>query len=110
MSGTAINIEFRFLQLDKMQAIILTREVQGAHYQPHAVKPYFIGSVPLIKESMDDINHFFIRQKVVETECDILISSQQAVDRHEVKVPPIVNRMLKDIDCPLTLSFSLNQG
>ncbi|MGO4892939.1 hypothetical protein [Flavobacterium sp. W21_SRS_FM6] len=100
-------IEFRFLQLNKMQAITLSREIQGATYAAHEHNSIFIGSVPLHEKYLDDINHFFIRQKVVEAQCDILISTQSAVANTIINVPPIVNRILKDIDCPLTISLTL---
>lgn len=106
MGTVPTNIEFRFLQLDKMQAITLSREIQGASYQPNLDCSCFVGSVPLIEKNMDDINHFFIRQKVSEGECDILISNQSNTANITLNVSPIVNRMLKDIDCPLTFSFT----
>ncbi|WP_340678637.1 hypothetical protein [Paraglaciecola sp.] len=107
LDSVAVAVDFRFLQLDKLQAITLAREVQGASYCPAVSEHRFVGSVPLQERYLDDINHFFIRQKVLESECDILISSQQQASLYSVNVPAIVNRMLKDIDCAVTLSFGI---
>jgi hypothetical protein len=101
-----IKIEFRFLKLDKMQAITLSRDIQEANYQAHCNQSCFIGSVPLREKYLDDVNHFFIRQKMSESDCDILISIQSDTANNTLSVPPIVNRMLKDIDCPLIFSFA----
>lgn len=103
-----VAVDFRFLRLNKLQAITLVREVQGASYSPAPSANVFIGSVPLQASYLDDINHFFIRQKVLESECDILISSQQDAVKYVANVPSIVNRMLKDIDCPLTIKFGVS--
>ena len=107
VDSVAVAVDFRFLQLDKLQAITLVREVQGASYCPALSDNKFVGSVPLQESYLDDINHFFIRQKVLENECDILISSQQQASLYSVNVPAIVNRMLKDIDCAITLSLGV---
>lgn len=105
MTHHNVELAFRFLQLDKMQAITLSREIMGASYQPSDDAQVYVGSVPLLSEKMDDINHFFIRQKMSEKQCDILISAHAATAHGLLQVPHIVNRMLKDIDCPLTFSL-----
>jgi hypothetical protein len=101
-----VAVDFRFLQLDKMQALTLVREVQGASYSLGPNANCFIGCVPLLESYMDDINHFFIRQKVLENECDILIALPPESQQHSLSVPLSVNRMLKDIDCQLTFSIA----
>ncbi|KXI29833.1 hypothetical protein [Paraglaciecola hydrolytica] len=103
-----VSVDFRFLQLDKMQALTLVREVQGATYCPSPNAKYFIGCVPLLESYMDDINHFFIRQKVLESECDILIAVAPESPQHSLSVPLSVNRMLKDIDCQLTIELGVS--
>lgn len=100
-----VGILFRFLQLNKMQAITMSREIKGATYDAKEGTEFFIGSVPLFEENFDDINLFFIRQKIAIEDCDVLISSNTLDGKSELAVPVMVNKFLKDIDCKLTVSL-----
>ncbi|MCF2948472.1 hypothetical protein L0668_10175 [Paraglaciecola aquimarina] len=95
---------FRFLKLNKLQAITLGREIEGASYTVVEDTQDYVGSVPLLEDKFDDINLFFIRQKISMQDCDLLINSSSLAGSKEQSVPIKVNRFLKDIDCRLTLT------
>ena len=100
-----VGIHFRFLQLNKMQAITMSREIEGSSNKEQDNGGCFVGSVPLVEDKFDDINLFFIRQKISIDECDVLIRSQTLQGQKELAIPCMVNKFLKDIDCKLTLSL-----
>ena len=80
-----------------MQAFTLEREIVGSLRKDHIEDHYYIVCVPLTDISFDDINDYYVRQRVDIEYCDILVSA----------IPVIVNRMLKYIDCKLTFSFTV---
>jgi ferredoxin-fold anticodon binding domain-containing protein len=51
----------------------------------------------------------YTRQRIETSECDILISIGKNIDENIIVVPELVNRMLKFIDCKLTVSFTIIQ-
>jgi hypothetical protein len=104
-----VNVVFRFLRLDKFQALTLEREVIGATYQQPSEGSYFVGSVPLQEGLIDDINTFYVRQQVDVNDSDIMISIKSENRQEAFGVPPIVNQFLKHIDCTLTFSYCVQQ-
>jgi hypothetical protein len=102
-----IEASFRFLGLDKLQAITLEREIVGASQRKHFKHDCYVGSVPLVDQYIEDINNFYVRQRVRIEECDIFLSIVTESSSNIVEVPEIVNRLLKYIDCKLTFSFTV---
>lgn len=97
-------VTFRFLHLDKMQAFTLVREVEGAHYVAADVAGRYVGSVELAEQRFDELNIFFVRQQINIAECDIHIAAVLNHNDQQVVAPPLVNKLLKHIDCQLTFS------
>tara|TARA_R110002153_G_scaffold10418_3_gene41177 strand:+ start:4723 stop:5022 length:300 start_codon:yes stop_codon:yes gene_type:complete len=97
------------LNLDKFQAITLTREVSEATYEQHPENACFVGSVCLNEnlDNLDDLNIFCVRQQIPLTECDIHISVASTTGPKTISTPMFVNKVLKHIDCQLTFSFQL---
>ena len=106
-SNEDVVICFRFLSLDKLQAFTLEREIIGSTYTQDDQNNRYIGSVPLSRETLDDINDFFVRQRVALNECDIFVSAESGLPTNTIDIPVIANRMLKYIDCKLTFSFTV---
>jgi len=106
-SNPEIEIDFRLLNLNKLQAYTLEREIIGSSYRKHQKSDSYVGCVPLSNSSIDDINDFYIRQMLDSSACDIFISVVSESDSNIVDVPEVVNRMLKYIDCKLTFSFKV---
>lgn len=100
------DISFRFLNLDKLQAFTLTREVQGATYSKDVQNDCYVGSVPLSGHLLDSLNIFYVRQQVKLIDCDILIALTSSAHSGMFVTPQIVNQMLKHIDCRLTFFFT----
>ena len=102
-----IDVMFRLLNLDKFQAITLTREVAGATYNNHPKNDCFVGSVYLNENlhNLDELNIFYVRQQIPLYDCDILIAVTALNEAKKVAVPMFVNKVLKHIDCQLTFSF-----
>ncbi|MDN4502481.1 hypothetical protein QX776_08710 [Alteromonadaceae bacterium BrNp21-10] len=94
---------FRFLKLDKLQAITLTHEIKGSSYIPHD-KGRYEGSIELEECYFEDLITFFVRQQIPLSACDILVSvaSQQT---GTFATPMVVNKMLKHIDCQITFAY-----
>lgn len=105
-TSTKTNAYFRFLSLNKLQAFTLAREVIGASYETQGVENRFVGLVPLTGMSLDDINDFYVRQRIELEQCDILVSAQTNVENLEHEAPEIVNLMLRYIDCKLRFSVT----
>ncbi|MDX2370200.1 MAG: hypothetical protein QNK36_17630 [Colwellia sp.] len=106
-SNPEVEIDFRFLSLNKLQAYTLEREIIGSSYRKHRKSDCYVGCVPLTKSSIDDINDFYVRQMIDIAECDIFVSVVSKSDSSIVDVPVVANRMLKYIDCKLTYSFTV---
>ena len=104
-----IEVAFRFLKLDKMQAYTLQREVPGATSEIAPDKRYGVGYVPLTDNVIDEINDFYVRQMVDLNDCDIFVSTVSLAEPHIVDVPAVVNRMLKYIDCKLTYALTIGK-
>jgi hypothetical protein len=99
------------LNLDKFQAITLTREVAGATYNNLPENRCFVGSVCLDEKlnNLDDLNIFCVRQQIPIQKCDILISVTSTSAAKTIALPMFVNKVLKHIDCQLTFSFNLSK-
>jgi hypothetical protein len=101
------------LNLDKFQAITLTREVAGATYNSHPKNECFVGFVSLNEnlDNLDDLNIFYVRQQLPLQDCDMLITviSENSADTVTVATPMFVNKVLKHIDCQLTFSLNLSK-
>ena len=107
-SNNTAEVSFRFTRLDKMQAFTLEREILGASREGHIEDNYYVVCVPLTKANLDDINDYYVRQRIEIEACDIFISVSAGSGSHRYNIPAIVNRMLKYIDCELTFSFTVN--
>lgn len=106
-SDFSVDVSFRFINLDKFQAYSLEREILGASFQQHTSHDCYVALVPLSLQTFDDINNFYVRQRVELSDCDVLINVCSHAHEGVIAAPAIVNRMLKYIDCKLTFSFSV---
>lgn len=114
MTHLTIDISFRFCQLNKMQALTLSREIDGVSYTANPDTEATVGGqtkpgsysalVPLKSENLEAITMFYVRQGMEVSNCDILVCIT-GVKAAGFTLPAIVNQMLKHVDCPL--SFSL---
>jgi hypothetical protein len=104
-----IEVTFRLLNLDKFQAITLTREVAGSTYESHSENSGFIASVCLTEslDNLDDLNIFYVRQQIALQDCDILICVTSTNGNKTAATPMLVNKVLKHIDCQLTIHFEV---
>ena len=103
-------VNFRFINLDKFQAYSLVREILGSTHQLNSETERYVACVPLTQQNFEDINDYFIRQRIEIEACDILVSvsaSNNATGSGVIDIPVIVNRMLKYIDCKLTFSYTV---
>ncbi|TYK66879.1 hypothetical protein [Colwellia echini] len=101
-------ISFRFLALDKFQAYSMVREIIGSSHAENTDTKRYVCCVPLSVKNFEDINDYFIRQRIAITDCDILVSVSASVNNGIVDIPAIVNRMLKYIDCKLTFAYTVS--
>lgn len=106
-SEIEVDISFRFLKLDKLQAYTLKREIAFSSFREHHKDEHFVGIVQLSEKSIHEINDFYVRQQVSLADCDIFISVVSEFDSNIVDIPNVVNKMLKYIDCKLTYSFTV---
>lgn len=90
-----------------MQAFTLEREIVGSLRKEHIEDNYYVVYVPLTDNNFDDINDYYVRQRVEIENCDIFVSVSADSGTNIVDIPVIVNRMLKYIDCKLTFSFTV---
>ncbi len=108
----SVTLSFRFLSLDKLQALTLERELMAcslsenknddSQYKIGNVKgKTFCVSCPLDEHSLGDILNFYIRQELKAKACDIVLSLDQSVDSNPIAVPRLVNDLLKQVDCEL---------
>ncbi|TLU61094.1 hypothetical protein FE810_15590 [Thalassotalea litorea] len=107
MENSEVDVSFRFLKLDKLQAYTLKHEVANSSFREHHKNNCYVGTVLLSESCIDEINDFYVRQQVSLEDCDIFVSIVSEIDSNIVDVPTIVNRMLKYIDCKLTYSFTV---
>ncbi|MFT2091557.1 hypothetical protein [Paraglaciecola sp. 2405UD69-4] len=93
------------LKLDKFQGITLKREINGASYAPIYDSHDVIGLVPVNAslDNLDDLNIFFVRQQITLEQCDILVKVNPAAPDCQIQVPNFVNKLLKHIDCTITI-------
>ena len=101
------NSSFRFLNLNKLQALTIEREVLGASQRKNTSSDSYIACVTLQQDNLEDIVNFFIRQRVQVDDCDLLVSIASCSYSATVEVPNLVNQMLKFIDCKLTISYEV---
>ncbi|MFT5852369.1 MAG: hypothetical protein ACI87J_002345 [Colwellia sp.] len=106
-STTKTEISFRFNRLDKMQAFTLEREIFGSSREDHLENNCYVVYVPLTDNNFDDINDYYVRQRIKIEECDVFVSVCSDSGTNTFDIPAIVNRMLKYIDCKLTFSFTV---
>ena len=104
---TETEISFRFTRLDKMQAITLEREILGSLRENHVENNCYVVRVPFTQNSFDDINDYYVRQRIEIEDCDIFISVCSDSGTNTFEIPTLVNRMLKYIDCKLTFSYTV---
>ena len=105
-SNIEANISFRFNRLDKLQAFTLVRAILGSSYEENLACACYVGYVPLTKENLDDINDYYVRQRIEIEDCDIFVEANPTSATNIIELPAIVNRMLKYIDCKLRFSFT----
>jgi hypothetical protein len=98
---------FRFLNLNKLQAYTLEREVLGATKRLDCEKECYVGCVTLLEDNLAEIFNFFIRQRITVEQCDLLISLFSNMQTTTTEVPRLVNQMLRFIDCKLTMSYTI---
>jgi uncharacterized protein YtpQ (UPF0354 family) len=103
----SVNSSFRFFNLNKLQAYTLEREVSGSSKIKHPDNDGYDATVALKSDNLESIFDFFIRQRIETGECDILVSIAKNMNTNIIGVPDLVNRMLKFIDCKLTVSFTV---
>jgi len=118
MKNSAMEISFRFRQLNKMQVLTLCREIEDASYTEDSEiaasaefkgnegqnKPGNFSAVVRLKpENIEAITMFYVRQGINISQCDILITAT-LTNTTSFTLPVIVNRMLKHIDCPISFS------
>ncbi len=106
-SNSKAEISFRFTRLDKMQAFTLEREILGSSRQRQVENNNYVVCVPLTDSNLDEINDFYVRQRIEIEACDIFVSVSSDSGTNTFEIPAIVNRMLKYIDCNLTFSFTV---
>jgi hypothetical protein len=106
-SNSKAEISFRFTRLDKMQAFTLEREILGSSREHQVDNHCYIVCVPLTDNNLDDINDYYVRQRIDLEACDIFVSVSSGSGTNTFDIPAIVNRMLKYIDCKLTFSFTV---
>jgi hypothetical protein len=106
-STTKTEISFRFNLLDSMQAFTLEREIFGSSREDHLENNCYVVYVPLTDNNFDDINDYYVRQRIKIEECDVFVSVSSDSATNIFDIPVIVNRMLKYIDCKLTFSFTV---
>lgn len=104
-----IAVSFRFLTLNKYQAMTLIREVPDASYYQHPDTDCFIGLVNINEKlaNLDELNIFYVRQNIKLPDCDIFINTPATKGKHSITTPKYINQILKHIDCQLTFSFEL---
>ena len=107
IADTEAELYFRFMDLDKFQAYSLVREMDGSSYEEQVENKRYIAKVPLTKQNIEDINDYYVRQRIEVEACDIFVAANSISKMGIVEIPAIVNRMLKYIDCKLTFSFTL---
>ena len=83
------------------------RDIVGSSYEEQLMNKGYVGSVKLTDNNFDDINDFYVRQRIEINECDIFVSVNAESGTKTVDIPAVVNRILKYIDCQLTLSFTV---
>ncbi|MBU0914703.1 MAG: hypothetical protein KKF22_19415 [Gammaproteobacteria bacterium] len=113
MNHLTFEISFRFRQLNKMQVMTLSREIEGVSYtedlESETTKPRsFVALVALTSEHLEAITMFYVRQSMNVDNCDILVTVPHTAAT-SFTLPEIVNQMLKHIDCPISFLL-LNEG
>ncbi len=106
-STNKAEVSFRFTRLDKMQAFTLEREILGSSWEHLVENNCYLVCVPLTANNLDDINDYYVRQRIEIEACDIFVSVSSDSGTNTFDIPAIVNRMLKYIDCKLTFSFTV---
>ncbi|MDU0355918.1 hypothetical protein RS130_20320 [Paraglaciecola aquimarina] len=96
------------MSLDKFQAYTLPREIPGSLFHLDENKNYYVGEVPINQDTFEDINNFYVRQRINIDTCDILVSVNSNQKQGIVSAPTIVNRMLKYLDCKVSFSYTVS--
>jgi hypothetical protein len=100
-------LSFRVIRVDKVEAVRLEREIVGSLRNYHIEDHFYVVCVPLTDNNFDDINDYYVRQRVEIEDCDIFVSVASNSGTNLYNIPVIVNRMIKYIDCKLTFSFTV---
>tara|TARA_B100001063_G_C16610456_1_gene475462 strand:+ start:165 stop:494 length:330 start_codon:yes stop_codon:yes gene_type:complete len=101
-----VEVSFRFLSLNKLQAHTLEREVANSSARYVEDKNCYVGTIPLTEDIFDPLMIFFERQQIALSNCDIFLSVLSSKDTNIVDVPSSVNKMLKHINCKLVFSYT----
>ena len=101
-----LEVTVRLLSLSKFQAIVLTKEIEGATYTHHSEKDRYVGCIPLMESTQHDILTFIERQKIDIKNTDIFLSAASENYSEILDIPKSVNSMLKLADFKLTMSFT----
>lgn len=101
-----LEVTVRILSLNKFQAVVLTKEIEGATYREHSNKIFYVGYIPLTESTQHDILNFIERQKIDMKDTDIFLSVASENYSEVVHIPNQVNSMLKLADFKLTMSFT----
>ncbi len=96
---------FRFLNLNKRQALTLEREISQAicSKDNDSYKGYVLLDDAWV---IDDISNFAVQQQIDDQACDILLAPQLKDSLDVITANKIVNQMLKHIDCCISISTS----
>ena len=96
-----MQVFFRLLRLNKLQMLTLSRLL--VDLQVTALESHYEVAVPLSVELFEDLMMFVVRQQVALADCDILLV---LTSPNEVQaVPETVNKILKHVDCRLSVKF-----
>lgn len=101
-----INVLFRFLSLNKMQSFTLKKELFDVTTTEVELNKLYTGLVPLTELNFDDIIDFYIKQQLSIEQCDISILVKSSNHGQSYPIPNIVSKMLKHLECSLSVSVS----
>ncbi len=102
-----LEVTVRILSLNKFQAVVLTKEIEGATYREHSSKEdCYVGYIPLKDSTQHDILNFIERQKIDMKDTDIFLSVASENYTETLDVPKQVNSMLKLADFKMKMSYT----
>lgn len=101
---STINVLFCFLSLNKMQSFTLKKELFDVITTEVELNKLYTGLVPLTEANFNDIIDFYIKQQLSIEQCDISIIVKSTGHGQSYPVPNIVSKMLKHLDCSISVS------